>query len=648
MADLNKTIIYYNQKANTAIYIVAFAVGEIVHIVPINEVHTECSDSEKELIREFVKKDNEPESYYEYIDTWINATNRTTGMAKTFLNTVIDKINESSSSESLTYNYYSFNKRNGEYKRIRNASEIDEVKEKITFNVLKVIAQSEDVLTFDQVSQEIDSYLVNNAPKYVVVKCPKCQKYTVFKLTTETTGKCSSCGHIQEIVNPLYKGIDVAKASTKANEANNNESSEREDTVQDNVVFYYYGQPFLPYINSRRELHERIYNQRSSKSIFEKRENGIVFKKDYIAYVEAYDSNFISNAQYELETLQFSKSDDEYFDEDVALYWYYHHYDIIPHVDNRIFVKSESFIDLKDFMKKFVTSNEAKQKFYYSLLNDTYLEFFFNADEEKISKYSKELDFSRLIYQSTGDYVYIDLLNKNIIHNFGKYFFSDLIRDDKDNALRFEFLSLIKDDFSSFGVDISTSLTYFSKLEDHYDYNCFIYALVNNDGYYSYKDLRIPTDERCISLIDEIIQNKYLNIYHNDYNDKLFSQLYTLWKEQLLSFTLTVQIETSLNSTFNGLKDDLSNLLEVYLRRKQGVSPNEVEFVYHDRIDNLLGHAKRAFEENSLVDFTKDREIETITNILFKDKKNTIFNNAVTAFTAMNKEIDKIIKESEN
>ena len=221
----------------------------------------------------------------------------------------------------------------------------------------------------------------------------------------------------------------------------------------------------------------------------------------------------------------------------------------------------------------------------------------------------------------------------------------DLINDDKLNSLRYRFISEISNELESFGFE-SLSDFYLPSMDDQYDYNCFFYFMMKNDGYYRFKGLKIPVDNKCIKYIDNIIERKYLNIYHNSQTDKLFSELYFLYAEDRLNFTAVAQIDTSLKAALNGLKPDFSNLLEIYLRRKQNTSPNSVEFVYHDEIGTLLDHAKTAFKNGVLVDFTKDREIETITNILFKDNKKTIFDNAIKAFTDMNKEIKKIINDT--
>ena len=642
MADLFKTIIYYNQKKRTSDYVVAFLVGEVVHIEQINEFHQECSEVEKAIIRDFVSKHLDLFPKADMIEVWIEATNRNQNMSLYTLKNAIDIINNSSTGEeSVSYDYFIYNFKNNEYKKVRNENKIAEIKEEISYHVLTDIAHFDRKISFYVVRQEIGNYLANNAPRYATMECKFCNKYTVFKYNTGSTGICSSCGNVSQIVDPTYDGVDIYLATTNANTNNANKMNSQVEVTNSKAIFYYNGQPFLSFPDTRKELHERIYNRRDGRAIFEIVDKKVVFKKEYIKYVESYNSNF-SNIIYDLENVQYDEN--VYFNEDVALYWYYHHFNVVDKVDNAIFINGESFKTVKDFIKRFVSSSEEKQRFYFSLINDVYLEYFFNKDEEIISSYNKAKDLSKLIYKTTGDYVYIDT-SSGAIHNFKQGFFYDLILDDKDNALRFEFLTEIDGDFESFGLESLTD-RYFSKLEDHYDYNCFIYSVMRNDGYYYFKDLRIPVDERCINYIDDIIERKYLNTYHNHQADKLFSQLYTLWNKELLDFTLVAQIDTSLKAAFKGLKDDLSNLLEIYLRRKQNVSPNEVEFVYNGIVDTLLGHAQNAFKRGQLVDFTKDREIENITNLLFKDNKKTIFDNAVKSFTDMNKEIDKIIKET--
>ena len=645
MEELFKTVIYHNTKKSNSNYIIVFAVGEIVNIPMVNESHPCLTDSEKETLRHIMETTTNPDltKLLDTMDGWINANNRIQNMALKKLNEVIRIINESSTGEeSISYEYYTYKYRDRledcEYKRERNSTNISYIKEDIKYGVIVDVFHSMEKLSFNDIYWEISNYLVNQAPVYIVKKCSKCNEFAVFRLTSSVKASCTVCGSSEDIDNGYPRIDKLFYANQKAKEEN--DKIFKKSTSNEQVIFNYNGRPYFSHTDDRRKLHEYIYNKRNGKAIFEIKDNKVVFKEDYIEYAKSYDNNF-SNIVFELDNIQ---NNGDYFDEDIALFWYYHHFNIISKVDDCIFVKGETFKTVGDFLKRFVVADKEKQKFYFSLLNDVYLEYFFNKDKEVISPYYKEKDFSKLIYSITKEYVFFDTINKDI-HNFGKNFLGDLINDDKLNDLRFRFISEISNELESFGFE-SLSDYYSSSMDDHYDYNCFFYFMMKNDGYYRFRNLTIPVDNKCIKYIDNIIERKYLNIYHNSQTDKLFSNLYYLYAEDRLNFTAVAQIDTSLKAALNGLKPDFSNLLEIYLRRKQNTSPNSVEFVYHDEIGTLLDHAKNAFKNGVLVDFTKDREIETITNILFKDNKKTIFDNAIKAFTDMNKEIKKIINDT--
>ena len=229
------------------------------------------------------------------------------------------------------------------------------------------------------------------------------------------------------------------------------------------------------------------------------------------------------------------------------------------------------------------------------------------------------------------------------IHNFGKRFLDDLIKDDNLNHLRYEFLNLIS--YESKDFKIPGDFYYSAVMDDCYDYNCYVYSLFRNNGYYYFRDLKLPIDNKCIHVINKIIQDKYFGFKSVDDS---FEDLVFLYKNKILNADLTAQINVSVEEGLRGLNlDNYDNILELYIRSKSDMFRGDIEFFYNGELATLTNHVKKAFDDGHLIDIAKNKQMDVITNLLFKDDKKTIVDNAEKTFKAMNEKIDQLIKESE-
>ena len=650
MAEVMYTIIYYHPHRDDDRYIVSLANASKIDIPELSVDKYSYTEEEKAYIRKFVESDPELEMYLDTFDIWVNITydELSTGLSGKKLSYVINRINsQDSSSLAISYSYFIFDHSKKSWKKIRNEYDKKSVELEIAHEELKIISQSVDKLSKEQIEKIIDDFRVKSAKSYAVMLCEKCEKYVSFIVKNKSMGECSICHHLQEIINPIYTGISVYDANKKAIEANAGKVNEKQEEITETVVFHYLGKPYLPFSDQEKQLHDRIYLQRDGKAIFKNVDGKIIFKDNYVKFVEAYNKNFINNAKFELEQLQIDLRKD-YFDEDVALYWYFNTYPLgTSYLKDRysIFVKGEVFHSVDKFINAFLLASSDKQKFYMTLLNDVYLKYFFiDENHEPLFPYNgddKYVVLSKLIYLKTKNYVYFDIYHDKI-YQFGKNFIEDLRRDDDLNKIRYEFLNMIMSEANSF--HLPEGIYYSAVMEDSYDYNCYIYSYIKHNGYYYFRNLRLPIDRDSIHVINRMIEDKYFNTYGNRRIDDDFNDLLFLYKNKILNADLTMQIYASLEEAFRGLHiETLDNLTEIYIRSVSNIPHTQVRFLYKGKGDTLLGHLENAFKNNELVSFIKEREIETITNLIYKDEKNKIFANAEKTFTSMNNRIKELL-----
>ena len=650
---MKKTVIYYNFKTNNDKYIVSFSAGKKMVIKPLDDEKTFYTEEEKEIIKEYTRNNPKFASYLDTMEIWIECTrDDSSTMSGIKLAAVVEEMNKDNDAnqdkDNVTYFIFDYFKK--VWKKVRSDVDKEIIETDIASKDLKIIEQSDDELSRDDIIKIIEDSRVASANIYVAMYCPKCQKYTTFvvKSSVSSVGRCSLCHQESEIINPIYQGLNLYDANVAANRENEGKKEKDNENINQGVVFHYLGKPYSSFIDKQKDLHDQIYLHKDGKAIFENKEGKIVFKDIYKKYVSSFNPSLIEEAEYQLDSLFYDIGED-YIDEDVALYWYYNSFPLGSKFlkdKHSIFIKGEEFHNVDEFINKFVSSNEEKQKFYSSLLNAVYIKYFFLDEDGNPIFISNTIDkyitLSKIIFQKSKNYIFIDMMNHRI-HNFGKRFLDDLIKDDNLNHLRYEFLNLIS--YESKDFKIPGDFYYSAVMDDCYDYNCYVYSLFRNNGYYYFRDLKLPIDNKCIHVINKIIQDKYFGFKSVDDS---FEDLVFLYKNKILNADLTAQINVSVEEGLRGLNlDNYDNILELYIRSKSDMFRGDIEFFYNGELATLTNHVKKAFDDGHLIDIAKDKQMDVITNLLFKDDKKTIVDNAEKTFKAMNEKIDQLIKESE-
>ena len=643
--------IYYDSKMDNGKYLVAIAL-EVKRKLPlISFSYKEYTREEKDIILAYCANESDLIDFYNSRDKWIDSSYDDDEYLDN-LTYVVNRYNDTVDDDSIKYNYFIYRLSTHAFEKVRRLMDIELYEARIKSGDISLIYEDKELLTLSQIEKKILSVRADSATIFAAAYCEKCQKYMVFTMKNTSLGICS-CGNHQEIKSFAYMGKSPYDAQIEANRRNNNNVQEKENSIKRNAVYFYLGKTYPAFEEDRIKLHNRIYNEYDGKAIFTKENDVVIFKNEYIEYVSSFNQKLIDEAVGELSTIQSLKRKSDLFDEDVALFWYYHTFDVsskdLPNF-NYIFSEGEVFENPDAFISSFLKAKFEKKLHYLSMLNDPYIKYFFNKDEELFSIRERNVynAFSKIIYSKTKNYCYINP-NSKVIHDFGKSFISDLIIDDENNLLRYEFLNDIysNDSASHFGLPLSTD--YFGMLEDKYDYNCYIYALYASetlqDNYYYFRELRLPLGDGAKEVVREIVKNKYLNIYNNDYYNKNFNDLITLFQNGILSAFLTTKLKAVVDEVLRGIRlPNLENLLDIYIRTFDKKEANRIPIVYNHKINTIVEHTMEALRNHRLSDFIRDKDIEKITNLLY-DNKEAVYKNAHEKFTAMDAEIKKLISQ---
>ncbi len=658
MSSQALTAIYYNKKRNNNLYVVIFQDVKNTGLEKLSESKQSYNEEEKALLRKFAESNDEYEDYLDTIDSWLNLTYQGYKKSMTYariLDKVVSEYNESGkTAQVLDRIIYIYDFSRDYWKKERNQIDKEIIDKEIDYKELVLIAESEKKLEKEEVLELIKESRLKDVTEYAVMMCPVCQKYRIHIVRNLTIGECSSCHELTPIGETIYQGNDIYLAGLKATNQNSGSESVEHNKPSDIYSFEYKGKPYKSFKSEQETLHDLIYKERDGDAIFYMKDGKVYFKLDYIRYASALESPFpkiINEAVRKLEEYQYDLSE-EYFSTDVALYWYYRAYkpgskylkDTYP-----LFIRKKNifFKSVKEYIDAFASSSEEECRFLYTLLNPIYLEYFFvDADNNPLflnnSTQDKCLTLEKLIYESRKEFIYIDE-NDRHIYKFGKYFLDDLIIDDENNIHRYNFLSFISlyGNPSDFGLPPMG--LYEAKLPGCYDYNCYIYSLYRDDGYYYFKDLVLPLSERARTVITSLIEKRYINPQNrkivNDFND-----LVTLYQKKILNVDLTIQLEAIVRTMLEGIDKDLSNFDEIYFRAESTKKPTTVSIRYQDEIGTLYEHTCRAFEKDELCEFIKDKTINNIITSLYRDKKNKIYENAEKSFNDMTNRIKSLLE----
>ena len=622
-----RMIIYVDTKSNNNIYNIKYinikTLGAEISL--LDESHSSFNEKEKTQIREILLKLSKEYRFNEEdIPYYLNLTFGQSPQMVLEINEIIKQHNAANIKTSETYDYFKCSYRPTRktylFEPLYESSRIEKA---ITNNSLIQIHAS-DVLTFSKeaVIGVINEYRLKKADFYIVYLCPVCQTYTIYACPNHgRIGYCEKC-HNRIDFNNLQDTLMETSQYNAAVKWIKDHPIKEAQLEKETHIFRYRGTPYG--LKDYADLFAIVLRNQDVDAVFIE-ENGLIsFKEDFFSYLEAINASLARHIDNGLSNVQATNTEGMIFDKTVALYWFYHHYTYaIEAIDKSTFRNAIStnvgvFNNRLDFINRFLKEEKETQKYMLSLLNPTYIEYFFSAEDET---YFDEDDiyycFSKLIFKLTNKYVYIDPINYAVTI-LEKSFLKDVLKNDSLTYSRYLIVDkLLKNDFPFFlGENYNFSLRYNKKRLDGYDLLCY-FAWLYRQGDYCYLDLKIPCDsQKCKDYLRNIVSDAYLN---NDYH--ALDLLNEIYKNEYLASSSLESITSVLDLFLKNYRSH-DDILDIYLniQKSYGLGINDVDIIYQGQKSRIGKIAVINSKNNRLDQFVKDKAINHILDVLIDNK----------------------------
>lgn len=625
-----RVLIYVDSKTNNDVFIIKqITTKNLGSSVPLIDYdHPSFTDKEKELLKVFLMtlvndyrlSEEEIPAYLKIVKGEINDS------LVAQMNNFLEEYNAANNKQSEHYDYFRYSYRPLS-KTYKSEPILDTLMvEKSIANESLLLISNEEVnkLTKPYIESIIKKHKEAKEDFYIVAYCPVCERNSIFVCSNGSkTGICEKCQHKIDFTNntnTYFEGKDYANASAVLKKHN---VLPDDIATNDEGIFRYRGKPYKK--EQYNDLFAIVYKNKDANAFFNVDNKGHVsYKENFLNYLRKLPRTQVASLSTQLDNVQVD-SDIYHFDEYVAMFFFYERFPLARNSlsekeRNVLFTKVGTINSPLEYINKLLKAEPKDQVYLLSLLNPTYVNYFFDKDGLYFDD-DYYLGLSKLIFKLIKKYVYISH-NENQIETIldtsfltPKYLYA---LDDKTFD-RYQIIDkLIKHDVSTFlGEDYRFSINYDSKRPDGYDLVVYFAMLYLSTDYYRYLDLQIPIDaSKAKQLLKDIVSEAYFRNYY----ERLDLLVY-IYKNNYLDTILTSDVQELFDQFLKTYKNH-QNILDVYLNinKSYGLGINDVLIVYKDNISTIYNLAIKSANDGSLRNLAKDKVINHIIDTLVDNK----------------------------
>ena len=648
--DMVRVLIYVDSKTNNDVFIIKqITTKNLGSSIPLLDYeHPSFNEKEKDLLRPFLMtlvndyrlSEEEIPAYLKIVRGEINDS------LVAQMNNFLEEYNAINNKQSERYDYFRYSYR-PLTKTYKSEPILDtKIVEKSIANETLLLISDEEVnkLTKQYIESVIKHHKETKEDFYIVAYCPVCEKNSIFVCSNGSkTGLCEKCQHKIDFTNKTdtyFEGKNYANASEVLKKHN---VLPDDIATNDDGIFRYRGKPYKK--EQFNDLFAIVYKNKDADAFFNKDSNGrISFKEKFLNYLRQLPRAQVASLTTQLDNIQVD-SDVYHFDEFVALFWFYERFPLARNSLNEkerniLFTKVGTINSPLEYVDKFLKADSQEQAYLLSLLNPTYINYFFDKEGLYFND-DYYLGLSKLIFKLTQKYVYISHNEKRIETILDRSFLSPKLLyalDDKTYD-RYQIIDkLFRNDVQTFlGEDYHFSINYVAKRPDGYDLVTYFALLYLNADYYRYLDLQIPIDaNKAKDSLKEIVTEGYL--YHRY---ERLDLLVFIYKNNYLDTILTNDVQELFDKFLKSYKNH-ENILDVYLNiyKSYGLGINDVLILYQGNVATVYNLAKKAASNKWLRDLAKDKVINHVID--------TLVDNKVENDLAIEKQFNEVDKKITN
>ncbi|MCH5157415.1 MAG: hypothetical protein J1G02_06050 [Clostridiales bacterium] len=509
--------------------------------------------------------------------------------------------------------------------------------------------------------QFIRDFKNNAKAQYLVFYCDSCKHWEYGKLVNRKV-RCS-CGNVftieSEDVYSFTGEYARIKAAELAIEKNNGATGDGVTAEPKARSFYYRGGNYGLSLQEFKALHDVLYYDCAVDSVFTTDEQGrIKFQPDYEGYLHGISDKNINDDLTDLYRrkgriiAEINSASNEVCGTMSGFYWYFKEYNLTKSrsLHWRVDKKHYRFDTPEEYVESLCSVKASERDALLSLYNSQTCQYFFKGYD------GTRIELSRLIYEKTGKFVYID--ENGAITDFGHDFIRKLSAVDDMIATKNEFITAIYDD-EAYWNQIKGSFDrndgYWSTADEtYYDRLCYYQFAIQGKTTLNYRSLQIRNSKDGMEYIRSIVTNAYQR------NDELtrnrFADLLKLIFKTTLLDKLVFRNEgiVKVGQSPLPLIDNLSRMLapadaspdiKAYLFCLNTVD-KKVKFMYKGRLDTIAGHAKyfnSITDGNRMLDeYLESEELKILLQYIFADRYEAIVNSATQAFNSLKQQLDDL------